>query len=295
MRNFSGGSKRRAYFEGWYFKQQNGASTVAFIPALHIDEDGGRSASVQVITDGGSFCIPFEGAALRADRRTLSVEVGGSHFSGRGLRVDLHGNGCDVKGRLSFGALTPPRGDVMGPFRFVPAMQCRHGVVSMEHTVRGILSVNGARMDFDGGTGYIEKDWGSSFPSSYLWTQCNRFDGASCAVMVSIADIPLGGGHFTGCICCVRQTDREYRLATYRGAKVVSYDAKGFLVRQGALRLAGELLEGAPHPLSAPDRGAMRRVISESAACTMRYRLYDGVTLLFDLVSDQAGFEYAAV
>ena len=29
------GAGRRPYFEGWYFKQQRGADTVALIPSLH--------------------------------------------------------------------------------------------------------------------------------------------------------------------------------------------------------------------------------------------------------------------
>ncbi|MCK7537696.1 MAG: tocopherol cyclase family protein [Marinilabiliales bacterium] len=29
--------------------------------------------------------------------------------------------------------------------------------------------------DFSGGRGYIEKDWGHSFPSAYVWMQSNHF------------------------------------------------------------------------------------------------------------------------
>ena len=39
-------NKRKARFEGWYFKHQNAHHTVAFIPGYHVDEDGNASAFV---------------------------------------------------------------------------------------------------------------------------------------------------------------------------------------------------------------------------------------------------------
>lgn len=53
------GSSRLPYFEGWYLKQQNGRDTVALIPAIHIDRRGGCSASLQVITNEGSYAVKY--------------------------------------------------------------------------------------------------------------------------------------------------------------------------------------------------------------------------------------------
>ena len=44
-------NKRKARFEGWYFKHQNAHHTVAFIPGYHVDESGNASAFIQVITE----------------------------------------------------------------------------------------------------------------------------------------------------------------------------------------------------------------------------------------------------
>ena len=84
-------------------------------------------------------------------------------------------------------------------------MQCRHGVVSMGHTVHGRVTVDGQTHVFGGGSGYAEKDSGRSFPKSYLWLQCNDFT-PPCALMLSIAHIPFLGGAFTG---CMTETIRE--------------------------------------------------------------------------------------
>ena len=290
MRNFHGEHKKKSYFEGWYFKHQGSGRTVAFIPAFHIDEKGERSASLQVITDDGAHNLPFPAGAFSADKDTLAVKLGNNLFSENGVRLSVDTEELSVEGMVSYGPLTPARPDIMGPFRFVPAMQCVHGVISMRHDLRGSLTINGKRICFDGGTGYIESDRGSSFPQTYLWTQCNRFDKADCAVFASCADIPPL--HFDGCICEVLYGGREYRLATYRGARVEEYSEKRLALRQGEYHLEANLLQDNPHPLRAPQHGGMTGTIHESAACTARYTFRHGQETLFDLTSEQASFEF---
>ena len=61
-------NKRKARFEGWYFKHQNAHHTVAFIPGYHVDESGNASAFIQVITENASHQFQF---AEKEDYRTL--------------------------------------------------------------------------------------------------------------------------------------------------------------------------------------------------------------------------------
>ena len=86
----------------------------------------------------------------------------------------------------------------------------------------------------------METDRGRSFPSAYLWTQCAWREARCSSLMLSIADIPLAGVSFTGCICAVLYNGREYRLATYRGARVERWSADGAQIRQGIYRLEAE-------------------------------------------------------
>ena len=45
---------------------------------------------------------------------------------------------------------------IMGPYSFVPFMECYHGIVSMDHSIHGQLDIEGERINFDQGRGYIE-------------------------------------------------------------------------------------------------------------------------------------------
>lgn len=292
MAEFHGAHRRHSYFEGWYYKHQNGENTISFIPGISCDAEGNRFAFLQVITDTVSCSIPFRFSEFRFCSQNGTVRLGQQMFSRKGIRVDLDAQGICCRGWLRYGPLTPPESDVMGPFRFVPFMECSHGVISMKHSLTGSLELNGKQINFSGGTGYIEKDWGSSFPKNYLWVQCNRFPDPTVSVMASIAHIPFAGLSFQGCIALVRYRGREYRLATYHGVRIIRCGRTGFVIQQGELVLEAEIEAGAAQRLMAPQTGAMLRPIRESAACRARFRFYRNGSLLFDQTSEKAGFEF---
>ncbi len=293
MRDFHGARRRRGYFEGWYFKQQNQAETLAFIPALHIDKQGHRSASIQIVHRDGTACAEFGGRDFSAQNRRLFVKVGPNRFSAEGLSVDIHTPEISVEGQLRFGERIRPRYDIMGPFAYVPFLQCRHSVWSFSHSIRGSLLLNGRPIGFPNGTGYIDGDRGRSFPRRYLWTQCNaETAGRPCSLMLSVADIPLFPFSFTGIIGFVYWGGREYRIATYLGAKAAEIGKNSLVVRQGHYLLECTILKKTATLLRAPLQGAMRRRIREDPACRARYRFWENGGLLFDFTSEKAGFEW---
>lgn len=265
-------------FEGWYFKHQKGDTTIAFIPG--IAESG---AFVQMIDNNGSH--HFDVPSLEVKNGV--IYVGNCIFSSRGSKIDLP----EITGVLKYGSLTPIRSDIMGPFQFLP-MQCRHGILSMTHSLKGALTVDGTKQSFNGGIGYIEKDSGTSFPKSYLWLQCNDFQ-APCSMVVSIAHIPFAGMHFTGCICAIIWKGKEYRFATYRGVHILTDGPKHICLMQGKLLLKIEVTSSDDgHPLRSPVEGQMSGIIRESSNVSIRAHLLALKETIFDLCSSHAAFEY---
>lgn len=276
----------RNYFCGWYIKCQNGARTVAFIPAYHIT-DNIKSCSLQIITDQRSWNVNYPFEQFHMDRS--GVTVGTNTFTKQGCRLNVREEGLCVCGELSFGEFSPISYDIMGPFRYVPFMECCHSVFSMKHRVDGRLSINGEEFQFLDGVCYIEGDRGRSFPKDYVWAQC-CFAGGS--IMISAADIPFCGFHFTGVISVVHYRGREYRLATYLGARAVKIRDGEVVIQQGRKVLTVKRLEQKGHPLAAPVGGGMTRTIRESAACRCYFHYQEDGKTLFAFTSDQAAFEY---
>ena len=221
------------YFEGWYFKQQTARDMIAVIPAFHTDSAGKRTGSVQVITPENSYYVSLPGESMHIDRQALVLRAGDSEFSLRGMTLNLQGDGLTAVGRLNYRSAVMPRGDIMGPFKFIPFMECRHSVFSLTHQVTGSLTVNGRLYDFSDGVGYMEGDRGRSFPKRYVWAQCSWSDGGPCALMLSAADVRPLGREFVGVIGFVYLYGREIRIATYLGAKTVSVGGGKLVVQQG--------------------------------------------------------------
>lgn len=177
----------------------------------------------------------------------------------------------------------------MGPFKFIPFMQCRHSVQSMSHKVSGEISVNNQTFKFENGIGYIEGDCGRSFPKKYIWTQCCFRNNS---LMLSVADIPFLGIHFTGVISIVLLGGKEYRIATYLGAKIKQIGENSVTVKQGGFEFTAKLLKKQTQPLAAPTNGNMCRTIHESASCTAYYRFSHKDKILCEFTTDKASFEF---
>ena len=288
MRSFYGNGKSRSYFEGWYFKHQSRENTLALIPAFHIGRGGRASASVQVITNTKTYHAEFPAREFESSADRLFIRVGACIFSAYGCRLDLKAEGLSLKGTLFYGPLVPPAHDIMGPFRLVPFLECRHSVLSLLHSVDGTIVFNGTSVEFRHGAGYLEGDRGASFPSRYLWTQCLR---PGISIMLAAAEIPICGLRFMGCIGLLYVNGEEYRIATYLGGKPLYADSGELVLRQGELMVHAVLLEKNSLPLFAPSDGSMSRTVHENASCRVHYTCTIGCRTILDFTSDQASFE----
>jgi hypothetical protein len=301
---FQGNRRRGSYFEGWYFKIVSpcGRHSRAFIPGVSISSDDSH-AFVQAI-DGMTgqswyFRFPLEGFSY--SRNGFAVKIGRNRFSASHMELHLAGQGATFSGRLGFeGRVCYPAGltrpGIMGWYRYMPFMECYHGVVSLDHEILGGLELNGKEVRFSGGRGYIEKDWGTSMPSAWVWMQANHFETRGTSFMLSVANIPWIGKSFTGFLGYFLHEGRRYDFATHTGARItrlekhegrilVGLQGKGFRIEVGGLT-------GNTGALKAPVGGTMQRLIHESIDASLEVRLSDGAgKTLFRGTSRHAGLE----
>jgi len=108
----------------------------------------------------------------------------------------------------------------MGPYSFMPFMECKHGILSLDNSVDGALEVDGLRTEFDGGRGYVEKDWGRSFPAGYVWAQSNHFEETGVCITASVARIPWLTSSFRGFLVGFLRGGVLHRFTTYTGAEI---------------------------------------------------------------------------
>ena len=93
--------------------------------------------TVQIITDKGSWSKVFPIGQFRINRKKGMMKIGENLFSRKGIRLRIETRGKDaavISGTLQFGKFAEPGYDIMGPFRYIPGMECRHAVYSMLHS-----------------------------------------------------------------------------------------------------------------------------------------------------------------
>lgn len=195
------------FFEGWYFKlvSADGEQRIAIIPGVFLGQD--EHAFIQVLDGAGqqSDYVRYPLAEFWAAPDAFHVRIGGSSFYSTGLSLDLSSKLGEIKGKLSFDQARPwpvslVSPGIMGWYAWVPRMECYHGVVSFDHAIDGMLTIGERQVDFSGGRGYIEKDWGQAFPEGYIWFQGNHFQptmqqqGQMCSLVVDPAGVPSQAG-----------------------------------------------------------------------------------------------------
>jgi tocopherol cyclase len=304
---FQGNIKRKQYFEGWYFKMvsEDGSSILSVIPGISLSASGlDQHAFIQVI-DGKTaqtsyYSFPIE--EFFFSREEFAIRIGNNYFSSKKIILDLKDENSILQGEVHFAnrvelpnrkMLNP---GIMGWYRFVPFMQCYHGVVSLNHDLEGGLLVNNNAINFNKGKGYIEKDWGSSMPSAWIWMQSNNFTDKSASFMLSVATIPWLGGTFTGFLGFFSQDSTIFRFATYTHArlKILNHgtDSLSIHIRDKKYSYNIEAIRSNSGLLKAPVNGSMDRRIPESIDARLKLSIMDHQgNLLFSDSTSIAGLE----
>lgn len=301
---FQGWGKKRKYFEGWYYKIVNASETKAFaiIPGIAIDDKGNKHAFIQVL-DGKertSAYTRFPGNRFIPQSGSLDISIEKNRFTENSLLLALP----KIKGELSFIDNVPwPKPlyapGIMGPFAFVPFMECYHGIVSMDHSIQGKLEINGEVIDFTNGRGYIEKDWGRSFPSAYVWMQSNHFQEPNISIKASVAKIPWLRNSFVGFIAGIWIKDQLIQVTTYNKTSLrkcqITKDKVELVMENQSYLLEINAHRDNATTLASPILGMMEGRIEESMTSIIDVKLFNKKTIqvILEAKGKNTGLEVA--
>lgn len=301
---FQGDLKKKNYFEGWYFKHvsKDLEQVYSFIPGISLN-DHDSHAFIQVINGitGETKYINYPLQEFFWDKKRFFIKVGESVFSDAYIELKIENENLNVTGHIEYGNMVKyPKSllspGIMGWYSFVPFMECKHGVVSVNHDLSGSLRINDTPVDFDRGKGYIEKDWGTSFPEAWLWIQANNFQNHDTSFSFSVAKIPWMGKFFIGLIAFLYFDKRFYLFSTYNNSVISGISQSGDSIkftlnhRNNILKLI--TTRKTFGVLRAPDLGNMSRRIKESIDSQIEVSLFDkNSSLIYNDRSSRAGLE----
>lgn len=301
---FQGNLKKRNYFEGWYFKHvsANLAHVWSFIPGISLNEKDPH-AFIQVINGitGYTAYITYPVEQFSFNKDSLDLIIGKSRFTENYISLDIESDNIKIKGKISFSdnikypsSLFSP--GIMGWYSFVPFMECKHGIVSVNHTLTGSLTIDNLEVSFTGGKGYIEKDWGTSFPEAWVWLQSNNFSDPGTSFTFSLAKIPWLGKFFIGFIVFLYYKSEFIIFSTYNKSELTDIlqdsDSVSMTLKNKKYILKFKAVKKTFGELKAPASGDMSRRIKESVDSDVTLNLFDNNNnLLYSDEGKRAGLE----
>ncbi|MBD3254584.1 MAG: hypothetical protein GF383_05800 [Candidatus Lokiarchaeota archaeon] len=305
---FQGKLKKKSYFEGWYFKlvDETERNIIAIIPGIALDKKKNTSHSFIQFFDGISGKANYFKYAIedfKAEETFFKIKIANSEFSENSIVLDINQFDQKITGELRLRNLIPwPKKflnpGIMGFFTYLPFLQTYHGLVSMNHDISGYLRIGDKKITYDKGSkGYTEKDWGSSFPSSWIWMQSNHFSEYQMSFMLSIATIPMMGNKFTGFLAAIWRKGKFYNFATYTRARIrlikIREKSAHIIIEDKKFRLIVNAYQDKATDLKAPSMGIMLGHCIESMTSRISLKLQDRTTnkIIFNDVGKNAGLE----
>jgi len=300
---YHGWGRSKSFFEGWYFKMvsADGSLAMAIIPGISMDESGKKHAFIQVINGTKAISsyheFAFDDFECKKDR--FAISIGDNTFDAKHIQLRLP----ELSGRIEMTGHTPwPKTlgapGIMGWYSFVPFMQCYHGVLSLHHELSGSLNLSGKEHSFNNGVGYIEKDWGTSFPKSWIWCHSNHFEPKEnkVSLLASVAHIPWMGSYFVGFLVGLYVDGRLYQFTTYNGSKLKgSIDESNVYLQftKGNLTLDIKATKARTAELISPISGGMRGKVNESIEAVVEVVLSKSKSEIYRGVGKHSGLEIA--
>ena len=289
MKYFFGPKKKKDYFEGWYFKHSSKELNIAFIPSISVVNSNDKKSYIQVICNFFTERFEFAYEDFSSKSKALNISIKNNNFTSKGINLHLKNENYEIIVDLKYSEFLALKYDIMGPFKHLPKMECKHNIYSMKHSVNGKIIINGHEYLFTNDIGYLEGDYGTSFPNKYIWVQSNNLNNA--AFFLSVATIPYGKINFTGLISSLIIDSKEYRFATYNFTKILINTNDHIQIKKGMLILDVFIKDSDRFVLSAPKNGDMTRKVYESMDATIEIILSNKRMVIYRETAKHASVE----
>lgn len=299
---YHGWNKEKEFYESWYLKIVNEIEdqTFGFIFGIAMDKEGNQQAFIQSLdgVNNDSRYHTFEANQFIPKKDEFYIEIADNSISSNHITVNLP----EIKAELSFNDVKewPKKWyspGTMGPFSFVPKLECYHQIISMGHKLNGTIHVNDKSFDFTGGRGYLIKDWGKSFPTAYVWMQSNHFTEKGISFEVSVAKIPWMKRSFIGFIGAFRNKEELILFSTYNFSRLkklnVTFDSVELVIVNRKYKLEVTTKRETGVELASPISGFMTGRRFESMNARIQVKITDRLSkkIIFNDMGENAGLD----
>lgn len=306
---YHGKHKNKNFFEGWYFKivDKKNDYKLAIIPGISYGNNEDEHHSFIQILNGKESTfnyLSYDVNDFRYNNKRFRICINSNIFSLENISLSINSNDLNIHGNLILKNLVKWPGSIVNPgsmgfYNYLKFMECYSHVCALNGSIVGELNINGIDVNFTSGKVYIEKNWGKSFPKSWLWIQSNSFKSRKASITCSVGTIPFPIKDFTGFLIGLTLENEFYSFTTINHSKINIQnlgDDIALTVTKKNLRLT---IKTYTKPkdflvLKAPNQGSMTSTVKETINGQVYILLEDTKTnkKIFEDIGLSTGVEY---
>jgi len=179
----------------------------------------------------------------------------------------------------------------MGYNYVIPNLPCYHAILNKSHTISGEIRVGDANFVMDKDMGYLEKNWGTSFPDNYIWLHAVDPTNTEVNLLFSQAEIKWMGSTF---LRHLGYLNFENECIDFRQFKNSEVSSSLVSPEKQLIRFSSKLIEleisivlGGQVLFKGPEDGALRRDIVHYTDAFIEVKLKrNAETTVFRLVGN---------
>lgn len=284
--------ERNKFFEGWFQKVYSKAHKASFILiygyATHNSDDAFGFLQILIPNQTPEiFYFPknevscdIEQHIFRMGKNLLTTEL--IRINIKGLTIDLNLKNTDPFRTFK---------NSMGYTYFIPNLPCYHSVLNSAQSVSGEIQHKGVRYTLDHEMGYLEKNWGTTFPESYFWVHAIDPNNPAISLLFSRAKIVWLGKTYIKHVGYLRFDGQQIELRALKNVTVsnsnISSENRSIQIRSASAQLDLALEYGREVLFKGPKDGALSRMIAHQTDASIKVSLtYENRKQHFQLVGN---------
>lgn len=294
MKTFQFQNKKQTnYFEGWYYRLTDVSKDINIAIIFAITKDVHNPHSfIQYYNgiDKKAHYYTFDVDKFHFDDETNTVHIGDNYLSS--TQIFVHTDDLELAANTSHRILLDryqSSYSAMGLLSKAP-LECFQEVIYLdghvEYTYNGVSST---------GKSYMEKTYGTNFPSKWIWLQSNHSTQGS-SITFSVGLVPVLFFHVKGFFLIYRYNNVEHRYGSFNLSRIkinqIDEYNTVFTIRKRFHKI--QITASTSHPVSlvGPRKnGIMDLSVLESLDATATMTVFHHNKQIFEDTYNQVGLE----
>jgi len=209
------------YFEGWFQKVYSPQLNTTFI-VIYGFATGDERKEIGFI----QLCVPnqkiilltFDKNEVVCHKKKHHVRFGNHVLSEKEIKIQTDEILIDLV--ISHKQERNKVKNSMGNFYLVPNLPCYHAIVNDNQLINGTIQFQNEHYHLMNASGYLEKNWGKSFPEKYIWLHAFDPGNFENQLLFSKADIRWSGNTFTKHLGFIRINGEYFDLRKLKNCKI---------------------------------------------------------------------------